>query len=502
LVQRTRGPASDDHRAEELINTPLTSAASDESPRGIDGLTQRVRFDLACLNYPPPNWVVPVTHASGDPVSDVVVIGAGMAGLVATFSLLRNGIRNIQCLDRNPSGFEGPWVTYARMETLRSPKVLTGPASGIPSLTFRAWFAAQFGAGKWESLDKIPRVMWMDYLRWYRDVLALPVENNVDVLRIDPLDGLLALELVGGRRIRTRKVVMATGREGLGRPRIPDFMRDVQRRLWAHTSDAIEFAALRGKRVVVVGGGASAMDNAGEALEAGCAELQMLVRRGTLPRVNKLTGIGSSGFTNGYRAMSEAWRWRTMHYADETGPPPPRNSTLRVSRHPNANFHFNASVVAIRVCDDHVIMHTSRGRTFAADFIILATGFTVETAARPEIAAYADAIATWADRYTPPPELSNADLGGFPYLGPHFQFTEKRPRTAPFLADIHCFNHAASLSLGKVAGDIPGISTGAEWLAAGIAAEFYNRDIEAHWQILLDFTTPEVFGDEWSEAEG
>ena len=68
---------------------------------------QRVRFDLACLNYPPPNWVVPATHASGEPVSDVVVIGAGMAGLVVTFSLLRNGIRNIRCLDRNPPGSRG-----------------------------------------------------------------------------------------------------------------------------------------------------------------------------------------------------------------------------------------------------------------------------------------------------------------------------------------------------------------------------------------------------------
>jgi FAD-dependent urate hydroxylase len=421
---------------------------------------------------------------------------------VAAFSLLRDGIRNIRCLDRNPIGFEGPWVTYARMETLRSPKVLTGPAAGIPSLTFRAWFVAQLGTVEWESLDKIPRVMWMDYLRWYRDVLALPVENNVEVLRIDPLDGLLALELVGGGRIVTRKVVMATGREGLGQPGIPGFMRDVPRRFWAHTSDAIDFAALRGKRVVVVGGGASAMDNAGEALEAGCTELRMLVRRGTLPRINKLTGIGSAGFTNGYRAMSEAWRWRTMHYADETGPPPPRNSTLRVSRHANAHFHFNSSVAAIQVCDDRVTVRTSRGKTFAADFIVVATGFMVETAARPEIAAYADAIATWADRYTPPPELANAELGGFPYLGPHFQFTERRPGVTPFLADIHCFNHAASLSLGKVAGDIPGISTGADWLAAGIAAEFYNRDVEAHWQILLDFATPELFGDEWNDAEG
>src|SRR5690242_958095 len=138
-----------------------------------------------------------------------------MAGLVLCFSLLRHGIRNIRVFDRSEAGREGPWVTYARMETLRSPKVLTGPAAGIPSLTFRAWFVAQFGTVAWDALDKIPRPQWMEYLRWYRQVLALPVENGVEVQRIRPHDGLLALELADGC-IYTRKVVLATGREGLG----------------------------------------------------------------------------------------------------------------------------------------------------------------------------------------------------------------------------------------------------------------------------------------------
>jgi FAD-dependent urate hydroxylase len=470
---------------------------------GLDALRQRARFDLACLNYPPVNWVVPARHPSGAHVSDVVVVGGGMAGLVLTFSLQRYGIRNIRCLDRNAAGREGPWVTYARMATLRSPKTLTGPAAGIPSLTFRAWHIAQFGAAEWQRLDKIPRVMWMDYLRWYRDVLDLSIENNIEVQRIRAQDGLLALDLSGGAEtcILARKVVMATGREGLGRPCIPDFMRDLPRGVWAHTAEAIDFTALRDKRVVVIGGSASAMDNAAEALEAGCKDMRMLIRRKTLPRINKLTGIGSAGFTNGYRAMSEAWRWRTMYYSNETQAPAPRDSTLRVSRHSNAFFHLGSAIKEICMGDGCVIARTSRGKSFAADFIILATGFTVEATARPEIAAYADAIATWADRYTPPAGLANDELAGFPYLGPNFQFTEKRPGEAPFLADIHCFNHAATLSIGKVAGDIPGISTGAGWLATGIAAEFYNRDIEAHWQILLDYDKPELFGDEWTDAE-
>ena len=78
------------------------------------------------------------------------------------------------------------------------PSIWSGrPPTCLP-LTFRAWYEAQFGCEAWERLGKIPRPMWMDYLRWYRDVLDLPVENGIEVTRIEPAaDGLLRLVLRG-----------------------------------------------------------------------------------------------------------------------------------------------------------------------------------------------------------------------------------------------------------------------------------------------------------------
>lgn len=488
------------HHRQDGTKDPGVSADIDAIPVETDGLAaleRRLAEDLACLNYPPPNWVIP----AGEGVADVAIIGAGMGGLAAAFALLRIGIRNIRILDRNPYGLEGPWVTYARMETLRSPKELLGPAGNVPTLTFRAWFTAQFGTVAWEELGKIPRTMWMEYLVWYREVLALPVENNVDVARIRPrADGLLALDLKDGE-ITARKVIMATGRDGLGAQYIPPAARDLPPAYRAHTADDIDFAALRGRRVVVIGAGASAMDNAAEALEAGAAEVRLLVRRKHMPRINKLTGIGSMGFIDGWPALSEEWRWRLMHYSQDTQTPPPRNSTQRVSRHLNAFFHMGVAVEAMRLNNGVVEIHASNRRVFETDFVILGTGFTVDINARPEIAEYAGAIALWADRFVPPPDVADTGLGQFPYLAPDFAFTEKTPGDAPFLADIHCFNHAASLSLGKVAGDIPQISTGAAWLAQGIAAGLYTRDMPAYWRQLLDYDKPELFGDEWTDAE-
>lgn len=481
----------------------MTSIATptDLHAQGLVDLEARVRQDLRYLCYPPANWVPPTQHPAVARVHDVVVIGAGMCGLVASFSLLAGGISNIRILDRSPAGLEGPWVTYARMETLRSPKHLTGPAYGMASLTFRAYYEARFGESAWETLDKIPRPLWMEYLRWYRWVLDLPVENGVEVLRITPLDGLLKLQLTGAREemILTRKVVMATGREGMGYPTIPDFVKNLSRECWAHSSDEIDFAALRGKRVVVVGIGASAVDNAAEALEAGAAEVRHLIRRKTMPTINKMMGIGSYGFTAGFPVLDDEWRWRFMHYSFVTQTPAPRGSTLRVSRHDNAYFHFDAGIEAMSLVGDEVLIDTVGGRRFATDFVILGTGFTTDPMARTELAGYADKIRLWRDVYTPPSELAHEDLGKFPYLAGDFAFQEREPGSAPWLRDIHCFNYGATVSLGKVSGDIPAISDGARLLTQTLAAGFYRADIQRHWQGLQDYAKPELLGDEWRE---
>ena len=49
----------------------------------------------------------------------------------------------------------GPWLTYARMKTLRSPKDFTGPDLDIPSLTYQSWHEARFGAADFAALDLI-----------------------------------------------------------------------------------------------------------------------------------------------------------------------------------------------------------------------------------------------------------------------------------------------------------------------------------------------------------
>jgi cation diffusion facilitator CzcD-associated flavoprotein CzcO len=183
-----------------------------EASAGLETLAARLREDLEILQYPPTDWVAPRHTEDGVRVVDVVVVGAGMCGLAAAFALRRAGIANIRVLDAGDAGREGPWLTYARMEALRSPKHLAGPALGLPSLAFRSWYEAQWGREAWQQLGKIPRTMWMDYLVWYRMVLNLPVENRCRVTRIVPKSHGFDLEVDRDGRsgtIPTRRVVLA-----------------------------------------------------------------------------------------------------------------------------------------------------------------------------------------------------------------------------------------------------------------------------------------------------
>ena len=479
--------------------TPDPDMPRDPGPRSLAELEARFARDLEMLLIPPPKeWLVPRDHPECGPVLDVAIIGGGMGGLCAAFALKRLGVRNMRIFDRAPAGWEGPWATYARMETLRSPPELTGPALGFANLTFRAWFEAQFGREAWAAVYRIPRLQWMDYLRWYRRMIDVPMENGTEVMNITGDATTVCLDLrsaAGDRRVAVRRVVLATGRDGLGGPFVPPLFRGLDRRCWAHSSDDIDFAALRGKTVGVIGAGASATDNAAEALEAGAARVAMLVRRPDVPRINRGMGINSPGMWHGYNRLTLAQRWSIAQHIADHAIPPPHNSMLRCSRHENFSIFSRCTPLSVSVRNNRVELDTTRG-TLAFDYLILCTGFTVDWQRRPELAALAPHIVLWRDRFTPDGRDA-FDQADDPFLGDDLQFIEKQRGAAPWVERVHCFTFPAFMSHGPLTGDIPAISVGAERVATGIAAALFAEDYDMNWERLLAWNTPELRGDEY-----
>jgi cation diffusion facilitator CzcD-associated flavoprotein CzcO len=472
---------------------------------GLAALEARLRQDLQWLCLPSKRWVPPST-LDGLPVLDVAIIGGGMAGLALAASLTHLGVQ-ARIFDRAPAGFEGPWATTARMETLRSPKELTGPALGLPALTFRAWFEAQFGLDAWNTLDKIPRLQWAEYLRWYRQVLGLDVQNRQRLVDVQPrADGAVQLSLVddaegaAASTVLARHVVLATGRDGLGGPWVPDWAAQVPRERWVHSSHAWDGESLRGRRVAIIGGGSSAMDSAATALESGAARVDLLIRRPDLPRVNKGKGAGNPGMSQGFGRLPDAWKWRFRHYINVQQVPPPHGSTLRVSRHANAHFHLQTPVRGVaQRSDGSLRIDTAKG-PLVADFVVFCTGFRTDWSQRPEFARLAPHVRVWQDRFTPPEGEQDAELNELPDLGPNFEFQPKQAGTLPGLERVHCFNYAAALSQGAGAGDIPQITDGAQRLARGLAAQLLAEDVQAHFDAMGRFSEPELDGDEWTPA--
>lgn len=484
------------------LSNPMASPAV-AGATGLAVLEARLRQDLQWLGLPARRWVTPRADAA---VLDTAIIGAGMAGLAVAASLTHLGIQAV-LFDRAPAGFEGPWATTARMETLRSPKELTGPALGLPALTFRAWYEAQFGTDGWRALDKIPRLQWADYLRWYRRVLMLDVRNEQTVRQVQPRgDGLVQIDLVDGSagdrpyRVLARHVILATGRDGLGGPWVPDWAHALPRDRWMHSGEDWDGEALRGLRVAVVGAGASAMDAAATALEHGAARVDLLIRRRDLPRVNKGKGAGSAGMAHGFWTLPDVWKWRFRRYINVQQVPPPHGSTLRVSRHANAHFHLGAAALGAQLRSDGSLrIETARG-PLTADRMIFCTGFRSNWALRPEFAGFAPCVRLWRDRFAVADEDADAELAEAPDLGPNFEFQPKTPGACPGLDRVHCFNYAATLSHGAATGDIPQITEGAQRLARGIAATLLADDVPSHFEAMERFAEPELFGDEWTLA--
>ncbi|WP_439573856.1 NAD(P)-binding domain-containing protein [Phreatobacter sp.] len=459
------------------------------TPTCLPDLAARIRDDLARIAHPRAPWLKARKAPDGSTALDVLVVGAGQSGVVTAFGLKRSRVDNVLVIDKAPYGQEGPWVTFARMNTLRSPKDFTGPDLDIPSLTYQSWHEARYGADHWAALDLIDRADWNDYLLFVRQVTGVAVENDTELLSLEEADGLVAARLkgpAGERTVFARKVVLATGQESTGRWWMPDFVERLPPRLRAHAADPIDFAALNGRVVAVLGAGASAFDNAAVALEAGARSVHLFCRRLEPQVIQPYRWITFRGFMKHLADLDDAWRWRFMSRVLGLREGFPQATYDRCAVHPNFVLHTGAPWTAARVEDDRAVVETPHG-AFTADFLICGTGIAMDFAARPELAAFHDNILTWADRYRPPAEERDDRLSAFPYLSPDYQFMARDPERTPWIGSIHLFSIASTMSFGPSGSSINAMTTAVPRLVDGITRALFSEDVAAHWQAFLAY---------------
>jgi cation diffusion facilitator CzcD-associated flavoprotein CzcO len=387
------------------------------------------------------------------------------------------------------------------MATLRTPKHLTSIDLGVASLTPRAWWEAQHGAESWERLGKIPRCAWMDYLRWYRRVLGLPVRNDAKLALVEPLDGLHRLHLADGSRLLARKVVLATGIQGGGHWHTPAMISEaLPPERYAHTADPIDYAALAGRRVAILGGGASAFDNAHAALDAGVAAAHVFVRRARLPRINHIRFMERAGVIPRYPMLADADKYALMAAFFHHNQPPTVDMFEAAAALPGFALHLGSPWLAVAETGDEVRVTTPHG-DFHYDYLVLSTGLVTDPALRPELRLVQDRIARWGDRYRAPPAVANPLLDAHPYLGPGFELLPRDAADAAALHGLFAFNYSALISMGLSASALSGLRQALPRLVGRVADQLFLDDREA---ILADFhayAEPE-FTLEWPRSEG
>lgn len=464
-------------------------------PSGLVALSKQVARDLTLLDYPRRAWVGPRTTRKGAPVYDVIIVGAGQSGLTTAFGLSRERVGNVLVVDQNPLDRAGPWLTFARMRTLRTPKYLTGPDLGIPSLTPRAWYEAQFGVGSWEDLGLIPKELWASYLSWYRQTLELPVlaETRVLALEYDQAENCFAVPCEGTAKqvLFARRVVLATGIDGSGEWRVPESVeRALPRERYAHTHDPIDFDALKGRRVAVLGAGASAFDNAATALEHGAREVHLLFRRRELVNVNAYRWAEFVGFLKHHADLPDAEKWRFILQLLRMGQLPPADTLARARALPGFFMHPGSAWQHIALEGSDVVIDTGSQRV-AADFLIVGTGFVTDLRARPELTHFEPHIARWSDRFVPPPEEAHEDLLRHPYLGQSFEFTERTAGAAPYLGRLYNYTFGGLLSMGFGGASISGLKYSVARLVSGITRSLFLEDSSSHLQSLREYAETE-----------
>jgi putative flavoprotein involved in K+ transport len=182
---------------------------------------------------------------------DTVVVGAGQAGIAMSEHLGKLGIDHV-VLER-----------YRIAERWRSERwdslVANGPAwhDRFPNMTFEG------------DPDAFPgKETVAAYFEAYAKMIGAPVRTGVEVRSVTPLAGRAGyLIRTDAGEIEARNVVAATG--PFQKPAIPPIVPELPEVLQVHSTDYRNPQTLPEGAVIVVGGGSSGAQIAGELLEAG-----------------------------------------------------------------------------------------------------------------------------------------------------------------------------------------------------------------------------------------
>jgi cation diffusion facilitator CzcD-associated flavoprotein CzcO len=319
---------------------------------------------------------------------DVTVIGAGPYGLSAAAHL--RAVKGLEVrVFGEPMSFWSENMPQGMF--LRSNWTATQIASPGKNLSLES-FQAEEGHG---FKTPVPLDGFVAYGLWYQRQ-AVPDLDRRRVVSVEPDHPGFRVTLGDGETVKTRRVVVAVGIGSFARR--PSEFESLPKCLVSHTSDHRDLTKLVGKRVIIVGGGQSALESAALLYEAG-AEVEVIART---EKIHWLQGWASKTLHHRLGRLTS----RLLYAPTDVGPagisqlmarpdllkylPRPVQDKLRrrstrpagarwlVDRLQPVRINLGCSIESVRCQGEQVRLHLGDGSERIADHVLLGTGFHID----------------------------------------------------------------------------------------------------------------------------
>jgi len=215
---------------------------------------------------------------------DVAIVGAGPYGLAAAAHLRRLKGLSVSVFGEPMRFWRAAMPAGMLLRSAWSASNIAGPYA---SLTLDAY---KVSSGN-HLVAPISLERFIDYGLWYQRT-AVPDVDRRTVSSIEPHAGKFQIRLEDGSDFLASRVVIAGGISAFAAR--PAAFEHIPRALATHTSEAQDLSQFANSRVIVIGGGQSALESAALLHELG-AEVEVLPQRtGTGTTLLGVVGLGSS----------------------------------------------------------------------------------------------------------------------------------------------------------------------------------------------------------------
>ena len=311
---------------------------------------------------------------------DTLVIGAGPYGLAATAALRRAGV-NAHVFGALMSFWKGHMPKGMRLRSPWGASHIGDPKSVVSLDAFERSLGRRI-------LRPIPLADFIAYAHWFQ-ANAVPDIDPRKVLSVEPRVNGFRVVVEDGEPLDARRVVVAAGIAAFARR--PAEFDGLEGELVSHASEEDDLGRFAGKRVVVVGGGQSAIESAA-LLHEGGAEVEVIMRAPRLRWVGRATRDGLMGRLLFDRTdvgpvfvshiVARPWQLRRL-------PAPARREVARRSLAAGASLWLRPRLGGVTVTHGRQIVRAARvnghlqldlddGSKREVDHALLGTGYRID----------------------------------------------------------------------------------------------------------------------------